>query len=329
VTRRFLLLLVVAGALSALFWWHRQQPQTVTRNRLIMGTLVEISVTGSDAQGLHRTIDSAFAEMVRLEELLSPHIPGSEVAQLAEVSELQVSPETRDVIRIGLEVARRSSGGFDVTLGRLVRLWDVTAAAPHVPAPAEIEAALSGIGPEALTLEGDRVHKRVPQLQLELGGVAKGYAVEAAASILRDAGIAYGSVNAGGDMALVGHPPQRDWRIGIRHPREPERLLATLVLRDGAVVTSGDYERYFDVGGERYHHLFDPRTGYPARGCRSVTVTAPDAAYADALATAAFVLGPERGLALLEQWEGVDGLLVAADGRVLVTTGLQDHVEWP
>jgi len=329
VTRRVLLLLVAAGVLCSLLWWRQQQPETVTRSRLVMGTLVEISVTGSDSRQLHRTIEQAFDEMVRLEALFSPHIPDSEVAKLAQFAEMQVSPETADVIRIGLAVARRSEGAFDLTLGKLVSLWDVTSPTPRIPTPPEIEAALVGIGPEALALAGDRVRKSTPQLQLELGGVAKGYAVEEAAAIMRAAGVEFGSVNAGGDMALVGHPPKRLWRIGIRHPREPDQLLATLELRGGAVVTSGDYERFFEVGGERYHHLFDPRTGYPARGCRSVTVTAADAAYADALATAAFVLGPERGLALLERWDGVEGLLVAADGSVRVTTGLKDRVVWP
>lgn len=327
--RGLALLISCACLIVALIWWHGQRPQTVQRSRMIMGTLVEISVTGHNGLELHRLVDRAFAEMERLERLLSAQIASSEVARLGEVSDLEVSREMREVIEVGQEVARRSQGAFDMTLGRLVKLWDITGAQPRVPSADAIEAALAGIGPDALQVEGARIVKKQPELQLELGGIAKGYAVEAAAKVLRAAELDFGAVNAGGDMALVGRPSQRDWRIGIRHPRHSQELLATLVIPGGAVVTSGDYERYFEFEGRRYHHLFDPRTGYPARGCQSVTVWADDATYADALATAAFVLGPEQGLQLLEEWPGVEGLLVTAQGEVRFTSGLQEHIEWP
>jgi len=328
--KRGLTLLIISGCvLAALLWWHGQRSQTVQRSRMIMGTLVEISVTGRNGLELHRLVEKAFAEMERLEQQLSSQITTSEVARLGEVSDLEVSKETREVVEIGLEVARRSHGAFDMTLGRLVKLWDITGPQPRVPAAEAIEATLAGVGPDALQVTGTRIAKNQPELQLELGGIAKGYAVEAAAEVLRSAEIDFGAVNAGGDMALVGRPPQRDWRIGIRHPRQSQELLATLVIPAGAVVTSGDYERYFEFEGNRYHHLFDPRTGYPARGCQSVTVWADDATHADALATAAFVLGSEQGLQLLEEWPGAEGLLVSAQGEVRFTSGLREHIEWP
>ena len=133
--------------------------------------------------------------------------------------------------------------------------------------------------------------------------------------VLRRAGVKNASVNAGGDIRLIGDRRGRPWRIGIQHPRDAEKVLATLSLQDTSVVTSGDYERFFIKDGVRYHHLFDPRTGYPASRCMSATVVAPNAALADALATAAFVLGPEKGLSLLERYPGVEGLLVGADGK--------------
>jgi len=328
--KKGLALLLVCGALlMAGLWWQSQQLQSVQRSRMIMGTLVEISATGHDGLELHRAIEAAFAEMERLEQQLSPQVATSEVARLGNVAELEVSTETREVVAAGLEVARRSRGAFDLTLGRLVKLWDVNGLRLHVPKAEAIHAALEGIGPQALELQGTKIVKRQVELQPELGGVAKGYAVEAAARKLRNAAVTSAAVNAGGDMALVGYPQQRDWRIGIRHPRHAEELLATLVLPGGAVVTSGDYERYFEVQGVRYHHLFDPRTGYPAQGCQSVTVWAGDATLADALATAAFVLGPEQGLTLLRDWREVEGLLVAADGSVQYTPGLEGRIEWP
>jgi thiamine biosynthesis lipoprotein len=140
--------------------------------------------------------------------------------------------------------------------------------------------------------------------------------------------VAAASVNAGGDIRLLGDRGGESWRIGIQHPRDPDGLLAVLPMQEGAVVTSGDYERYFEADGIRYHHLFDPRTGFPARLCQSATVVAPTAAWADALATAAFVLGPESGRRLLEELPEVEGVLIAADGARHVTRGLQGKIEW-
>jgi len=329
VKRRYALLVLCALVALAVLWWRGQKPQTVKRSRMIMGTVVEVTASGRDGLMLHEQIEAAFSEMERLERLLSPHIETSEVAQLATSRDLQVSDETRTVIAIGLEVAQKSDGAFDMSLGRLVEAWDVTAVQPRLPSADEIREALKGIGPEAIRLDGNRVIKREASLQPEFGGVAKGYAVEAGAKLLRKAAIDAGAVNAGGDMALVGRPEQREWRIGIRHPREADQLLGTLVVPGGAVATSGDYERFFEQNGERFHHLFDPRNGYPARGCQSVTVWTTNAAYADALATAAFVLGPTAGLELLENWPQTEALLVAADGTIFMTGGMEERIEWP
>jgi len=329
IRRYLLLLLLVVGAVMVLTWGRAQQLQTVQRSRLIMGTLVEIRATGRDPLVLHQLMEASFAEMVRIEERMSPHLPGSEVARLGEVTEMEVSEDTRRVLELGLEVARRSHGAFDLNLGELLSLWNFTGAEPRIPEPGEIAAAIEGLGPDALSLEGRHVRKRMAYLKPDLGAIAKGYAVEAAARILRDERVQNASVNAGGDMALIGRPAGRAWKIGVRHPRRNGELLATLRLDGGAVVTSGDYERFFEVDGVRYHHLLDPRSGYPARGCQSVTVTAEEATLADALATAAFVLGPEQGLQLLEEWPGVEGLMVAADGEVRTTSGLEGRVTWP
>jgi len=145
--------------------------------------------------------------------------------------------------------------------------------------------------------------------------------------VLEASGIKHASVNAGGDLRLLGDKAGRPWRIGIQHPRQSGELLATLDLADTSVVTSGDYERYFEADGQRYHHLFDPHSGRPAQLCQSVTVVAREAALADALATAVFVLGPQRGLELLGRY-GVEGIIVAADGQRQATAGLTGKVDW-
>jgi thiamine biosynthesis lipoprotein len=322
---RILLGLLLATPLLA---GCEEGPQRIGRTQLLMGTVVEMVVYAPPSLA-ESAIASAFDEMRRIEQLMSPHLEQSDIWRLShETGPVTVSAETSAVLKLGLQVARQSGGAFDLSLGALTRLWGIESAAPRVPSRTEIASALNGIGPEALQLEGLEVVKKSSVLEIDLGGIAKGYAIDRAIALLAASGIRHASVNAGGDLRLLGDRGDRPWRIGIQHPRRNEELLATLELQDTAVVTSGDYERFFERDGIRYHHLFDPRTGQPARGCQSVTVVTDEAVLADALATAAFVLGPERGLAFLEQQQ-VEGLLVTASGEVLVTPGLKSQVHWP
>lgn len=321
---------IILVLLIALVFWQRQttEESRLVRTALIMGTLVEIKVYGDDRDLLEQAVTEAIAEMTRLEQLFSTHIPESEISNLSNVGSMQVSEETADLLSLGQQIARRSQGAFDMCLGKLKMLWDIESQEPQVPDEKSLQQALKGIGPEALQIEGRQVQKQTPGLRIDLGGIAKGFAVDRALEKLRQAGVFSAAVNAGGDIRLLGDRQGQPWRIGIQHPRQSGEIVATLVLKDRAVVTSGDYERYFEQDGIRYHHLFDPQTGRPARGCQSVTVVAADAASADALATAAFVLGPEKGLALLEQMPDVEGFLIAADGSRLVTGGLEGFLEW-
>lgn len=316
-----LLLIIVAG----LVWLRAPNgEQQLVRTALVMGTLVEIKAFGEDEDRLEQAISAAFAEMRRLEALFTPHNPESEVSRLSAAAEpLRVSAETAELLQLGLRLARETGGAFDLALGRLKQAWGIETDSPQVPSVAQLERALAGIGPEALRIDGRRVSKRNAQLRVELGGIAKGYAVDRALTVLRQAGISSAAVNAGGDIGLLGDRQGQPWRIAIQHPRKADSLLTVLPLADRAVVTSGDYERYFERNGVRYHHIFDPRTGHPARRCQSVTVVAADAASADALATAAFVLGPQQGLMLLERLPGVEGLLVGKEGDIYQTSGLQ------
>ena len=328
---RPLAILLLLGLL-ALFAAQRcdPEPQSVSRSRLLMGTVVEIIALGDKREPLEEAVTEAFRAMGRIEELMSASLPHSDVARLnTAAATVEVTPETAAVLALGQQVAVASGGAFDMTLGRLKTIWGIEEAEPHIPSAEEIAAALADIGPRALHLEGNRVGKQASALRIDLGGIAKGFAVDRAIEVLRRAGVAHASVNAGGDIRLLGDHLGRPWRIGIQHPRNTQALLATLELEQVAVVTSGDYERFFEREGVRYHHLFDPRSGHPAALCQSVTVLAPTAAEADALATAAFVLGPEAGLRFVESWPRAEALLVAADGSVTLSAGLKDRVQWP
>ncbi len=316
-----LLLLVVAG----LVWWRAPGGERqLVRTALIMGTLVELKVFGTNEDELERATAAAFAEMRRVEALLTSYRPESEISRLSRAAgPFIVSEETAALLQRGQLLARQTGGAFDLTLGQLKQVWGIESDRPLVPSQAELQAALTAIGPEALQIEGRSVSKRSAELQVELGGIAKGYAVDRVLEMLRQAGVTSAAVNAGGDIGLLGAKQGQPWRIAIQHPRKTGELLTVLPLVNRAVVTSGDYERYFERNGIRYHHIFDPRTGSPARGCQSVTVVAADAATADALATAAFVLGPQQGLRLLERLPEVEGLLVGRDGGIFQTSGLQ------
>lgn len=303
--------------LLALGWLRTNSAGTeqIRHSRLMMGTIVEIVASGKNSNQLETAIDDAFAEITRLDRLLSRHYRDSDVTRLSQSAAGGiVAPETAAVIALGLDVARRSKGAFDLTLGRLKTLWGIDQENPHVPEQAAIARAIEGTGPRALELNGRNLVKRSPQLMVDLGGIAKGYIIDRAVDVLKKHGITDAAVNAGGDMYLLGQHPQHPWRIGIQHPREQDGILATVQVRDRAVVTSGDYERFFEQDGQRYHHIFDPQTGSPARGCQSVTVITDSVALGDALATAIFVLGPEQGLNLLADYPGAEGLIVAADG---------------
>jgi thiamine biosynthesis lipoprotein len=321
------LLIGLLVALLALSWWRLQpDDETIHRSQLLMGTVVEIMAAGMPSGKLETAVDAAFAEIARLDKLLSRYQLDSDVSHLSQSDNgRQVTAETAEVLALGLDVALRSGGAFDLTLGRLNALWAIDGETPSIPHHDAIAAALIGIGPTALTLDSRQVTKQTTQLQIDLGGIAKGYAVDRAIAVLKQQGVTSAAINAGGDMYLLGQRPERPWRIGIQHPRQKGAVLETVQVSDQAVVTSGDYERFFEQDGIRYHHIFDPQSGQPARGCQSVTIITDSVALGDALATAVFVLGPKAGLQLLGQYPRAEGLIVAADGTLHTSPGWERY----
>jgi thiamine biosynthesis lipoprotein len=314
-------------AVLAISWWRlRPDDGEVRRSRVMMGTVVEIMAAGEDNIDLETAVEAAFVEMERLDKLLSRYNATSDVSRLSQSdSGGDVAVETAAVIALGLEIAQQSGGAFDMTLGRLKSLWAFDKESPRVPDQKILSMSLAGIGPHSLALQGRQVSKKNSQLQLDLGGIGKGYAVDRAIAILKQYGVTSAAVNAGGDMYLLGQRQERDWRIGIQHPREEGGVLETVQISDRAVVTSGDYERFFEQDGIRYHHIFDPQNGMPARACQSVTIITDSVALGDALATAVFVLGPKAGLKFLEQFPQAEGLIIAVDGQRHVSPGWADY----
>ena len=295
---------------------------SIKESRIVMGTVVEITVAHPDREIAQAAMEGAFSEFERIDHLLSGYEESSEVTRInreAPLAAVEVGEELLLLLEKSLEISRLSDGAFDVTIGPVMRLWNFDEGGV-VPSGEDIAAVLADVGFDKVKVNAERRTVRLLSAgaAIDMGGIGKGYAVDQAAARLREMGVDNAIIDAGGDLKLLGRKPGKDfWRIGVRHPRDAARLLVSLDLAETAVVTSGDYERFFVDGEKRYHHLLDPRTGYPASACQSVTVIAPDAVDADAYATAVFVLGPKKGLALLRSLPGVEGIVVDSDGKVL------------
>lgn len=298
-----------------------------------MGSLLTLTAWTTDTPAAHRAFAEVFAEFDRLDALLSVWKPGSDVLRLnaaAGQGPVAVRHETREVLHAAARVSEWTAGKFDATFGALAEIWKFDHDQDNrVPAAAEIAARLPRVDYTAVVVDDDAGTAAItrPGVRVHLGGIGKGYAVDHAIAILRRAGLADFMIQAGGDLYVAGHAGDEPWRLGIQDPRGTAgESFATLEVSEATFSTSGDYERFFEQDGVRYHHILDPDTGQPARGCRAVTIVAADATTADGLSTGVFVLGPEAGMALIEKLPDVEGVIVTADNRVLVSTGLRGRL---
>ena len=312
-------------------------PERVTAEAHAMGTHVAyaaFTTPAVDAARARMLFDAATAEIVRLEKLMTTWDPESEVSRVnaaAGAHAIQVGQETFDVIREALRTSAISEGTFDITFETMHGLWKFDQDLdPHPPTAAQVRALVKYVGfrhvkidPDASTVFLDEAHVRIG-----LGGIAKGYAVDKASKVLLDGGLVSFYAQAGGDLYAHGSKPDgAPWISGIRDPRGPENdYFATMAVSDHAFSTAGDYERSYIVAGKRYHHIIDPRTGFPATASRSVTIWAPTALIADEIDDAVFILGPEKGLALVESLEDVGAVIVDAQNRVWTSKRLEGRV---
>jgi thiamine biosynthesis lipoprotein len=305
----------------------------VERSHVSMGSEVGLTAWAPDDAATLAAFAQVFDEFDRLDRLMSVWREGSDVLRINAAAggpAVPVSPEVREIIREARQVSEWTDGKFDVTFGALSGIWkfdhDLDG---RIPSRAEIAARLPLIDYRALEVDERAGTARLarPGMKVHLGGIGKGYAVDRAVAILREAGVNDFMIQSGGDLYLGGRRGERPWRAGIQDPRGPANSsFASLDLTDAAISTSGDYERFFVRDGRRYHHILDPDTGEPAQGCRSVTIVAEHSALADGLATGVFILGADAGMALIERLPGVEGVIVAADNRVIVSSGLKERL---
>lgn len=282
----------------------------VNRAQVALGTLVEIQVRGADDAKANRAITAAFQEIRRIENLLVD-------AARYDAGEILADPQLSGLLAACAHYWEISAGAFDCAAGPLVDAWGFASDHPRVPAAQVLERAMSVSGWQSLAPLSDGSWQAIRPVSLTFGAIGKGYAVDRAMAVLVEHGIGEALVNAGGDMRMLG----KNWVVGVQHPRQADALAAMLALDRGAVATSGDYEQYFTENGQRYHHILDPRTGFPPAELQSVTVVAPTCLEADALATAVFVLGESAGLSLVESLPGVEVYMIRADSLEIVSSG--------
>ncbi|HHT65873.1 MAG: FAD:protein FMN transferase [Caldicoprobacterales bacterium] len=338
--RKGISLLAVVLLLALLAGCGKSETNRIEENLFAFDTYMTLAV--SEGPNSRAGLDAAVRRIHEIEQRMSATLPESDVSRIndsAGKQPVQVHSDTFFVISKALEYAKMTNGGFDISMLPISRLWDLSGENPRIPDEEDILSTLALVDYKKIKLdEEDRtVYLESEGMAVDLGGIAKGYAGDEVVRILKEHGVAHALVNLGGNIMVVnGREDGSAWRIGIQNPRQEEdsdniKAVAVVQAKDCAIVTSGDYERYnvkvFEQTGQRYHHIFDPETGYPAdKGLISVTIVTESGINADALSTSLFVLEVEDGLKLANRLQGVDAMLITKDKEVYFSDGFQERV---
>ncbi len=311
------------------------------QTRFLMGTYCTIQAVGPGEE-VKIAVRKAFERMREIDDRFNPLNPRSPIYAFNEENSPIRDPDILEIVELARQVSEQCDGAFDITVYPLGQLWGFYASdstelpagesggdrwgPPHLPEKEEIDDCLTRVGYKNLTIEDGEVRKLNPDVHIDFGAIAKGYAIDEASKILRREGITSALIDAGGDIYAIGEIEGGGWGIGLREPRG-DGVMGVVQASDLAVVTSGDYEKYFELDGIRYCHIIDPRTGYPSRKLISVSVIGPNAVLADAWATALFVMGPEEGMKRVEQMPELETVMVTPDERILYSSGLKEDLE--
>jgi thiamine biosynthesis lipoprotein len=319
--RVWILALLTCLALPAHAEWVRR----VTDG--IMGTRITVELWSEDKDKAESAIDAVLAEMRHIDDTMSTYKPTSEVSQVndrAADGPMPITKELFDLLTTAREYSVITDGAFDITYASVGYMYDFR---NHVrPSEGQIAKALPAVNYRHVLL--DPAHQTVQFSQkgvrIDLGGIAKGYAVDRGIDVLKSLGVTRAYVSAGGDSRIIGDRFGKPWIVGIRDPRKgPDSVISRIPLVDAAISTSGDYERYFEENGVRYHHIIDPHTGHSASKVRSATVIGPYATRTDGLSKTAFVLGPEKAMEIYNRIDDIDAIIVKLDGTVIHSKGLE------
>ena len=319
--RSAFLVLVAAMLLSPpaqAAWFDRTEP--------IMGTRVYVQLWADDAVKGNEAIDAVMADMRRIDELMSHYKPESQLSRInqhANEGPVEVDQELFDLIKLSTYYSQITQGAFDITYASVGYLYDYP---KHIhPTESQIKSALPSINWRNMLL--DEAHHTVrfehPGMRIDLGGIGKGYAVDRGIDILKARGVQHAVVTAGGDTRIIGDHMGRPWVVAIQNPDDPQKVVTRIPLSDSAMSTSGDYERFFDEDGVRYHHIIDPHTGHSASKVRSATILAPTATQTDGMSKTAFVLGAQKTLEIINRMPEYDAVFITPDGKILYSNGLR------
>jgi thiamine biosynthesis lipoprotein len=288
----------------------------------LMGSRFEITVVAESKAEGNQYIDMAITEISRIEKLISSwdeESQTSEINRQAGVAPVKVSPELFSLIQRALGISQLTDGAFDISYASMDRIWHFDGSMTEMPTSEEIKTSVARVGFHKIVLDPEehKVFLQEKAMKIGFGGIGKGYAADKAKALLKSKGVTAGIINASGDMTTWGKQPNGDdWKVAITNPLDKSKSFGLLPISNGAVVTSGNYEKFVQFDGVRYAHIIDPRTGYPAAGILSVTVFAPKAELADALATAVFVMGIETGLNRINQLPKVECIIVDENGQL-------------
>ncbi len=307
----------------------------IEKAEFLMGTLVTIKIYDMDETKGNKAADKALERIREIEDLMSTSLKDSEIWSINENAgkkPVTVGPDTLEVIKKGLYYGHLSKGLFDITVGPLVDLWGIGTEEAKLPERVQLENALNLVDYKDVIVNEDdmEIFLKKPGMRLDLGGIAKGYAADEAKKTLVAEGIEHAIINLGGDIQTLGKRyDEKPWNIGIKDPDEPgDGILGVIRVIDGTVVSSGDYERHFEKDGKNYHHIMDPRTGYPKEGdIRAVTIINTSSIDADALSTTIFLMGIDDGLGLIEDIDGVDAIVITDNRQVIITAGIRDSLD--
>lgn len=319
--KRILKTLLIFG--TAFFLAIAAYPQQTFQKTLkLMGSRFDISVVARDSSQANIFIDLAIKEISRIERLISswdPNTQTSEINRNAGIQPVHVDRELYDLIERSIAISKLTDGAFDISYAAMDRIWKFDGSMSTMPTEEEIRASVSKVGFQNIQLDKDNrtVFLKYPGMKIGFGAIGKGYAADKAKALLISKGVPGGIINASGDMNTWGKQPDgKEWTVAIVNPLNKNKVFALLPIKEGSVVTSGNYEKFVTFNGKRYSHIIDPRTGYPASGIISVTVFAPKAELADALATSVFVMGTQTGIDRINQLPNVECIIIDDQGNI-------------
>jgi thiamine biosynthesis lipoprotein len=299
------------------------------RTVTLMGSRFDITIVDKDALSAEANIDTVIKEVTRIENLISDwrsYTQVSQVNQNAGIKPIKVDKEVLDLTKRALDLSRLTAGAFDISFAAMDRIWKFDGSMTIMPTPEAVKQSVAKVGYQNIVVDeiNSTIFLKAKGMKIGFGALGEGYAADKCRQLMLSKGVKAGIVNGSGDMSTWGSQPDgSSWTVGLTNPAQPEDLLAVIPLRDLAIVTSGNYEKFVIFKGKRYSHIMNPKTGYPATGLQSVTILGPSAEQANGLSTSIMVLGKTEGLKLLKSYPKLSYVLIADDGRIYASPSLK------